>query len=640
MEPLKLFQELIRLGQAGALDGAPGYSSTRLSQWQSTRDTVLAWLLGPNGPIATQNWTQYFEDVGSDATNNLNQLVPGETAKFLMDNPALDPSWQAHVQNIIAFIETNFGDTLEYGARPIKEQYAFHYKMGSHTARYAAVNARYAELTGDAAAKDKAFRAFNWATYMVRNSGLTIDGPYPNNVWFTDGWGDFIRHFVIGMGAQPDWAPAGQNHLLRSTSVVKSITYGPGNEVRYTTYDASATEVLRLAFVPSSVTAGGTALAQRTDLAADGWTFDTGNNALRIRHSTSGVIVISGAPPTAPSVAITTPTSGQNFTAPATPSLGATATASTGRTLASVTFRAGATVLCTVSAPTTTSVSCGVSSLQDGAHSVTAKATDDTLQTTTSAAVPLTLSNPPTVSLTSPAANATYTAPASVPLAATASAGHGRGIARVDFYADGTSLLCSSTTSPYGCTWSNPSQGSHTVRAVAVDTGNPAASTSSATVSITVSSAAPTALVGNTTVLTTSDFEHAGVAAAFNYVASATGNVTRLYIYVDGQTAATSLQLGLYANGSGTPGALLRSCTVAPVAPGAWNVCTITSQAVSSGTTYWLAVLSPTGGGDIYWRQTSGTGSYKVQPGLATLPSTWSGTGGYPGSNMSAYAGN
>lgn len=118
--------------------------------------------------------------MGSDATNNLNQLVPGETAKFLMDNPALDPSWQAHVQNIIAFIETNFGDTLEFGARPIKEQYAFHYKMGSHTARYAAVNARYAELTGDAAAKDKAFRAFNWATYMVRNSGLTIDGPYPN----------------------------------------------------------------------------------------------------------------------------------------------------------------------------------------------------------------------------------------------------------------------------------------------------------------------------------------------------------------------------------------------------------------------------------------------------------------------------
>lgn len=1092
VEPLKLYQELIRLGQAGALNGAPGYSATQLSQWQSTQATVLAWLLGPNGPIATQNWTQYFEDVGSDATNNLNQLVPGETAKFLMDHPGLDPNWQAHVQNIIAFIETNFGDTLEFGARPIKEQYAFPYKMGSHTSRYAAVNARYAELTGDAAAKDKAFRAFNWATYMVRNSGLTIDGPYPNNVWFTDGWGDFIRHFVIGMGAQPEWAPAGQNHLLRSTSVVKSVTYGPGNEVRYTTYDASATEVLRLAFVPSSVTAGGTALSQRTDLAADGWTFDPGNNALRIRHSNSGIIVISGAPPTAPAVAITAPSAGQNFTAPATLSLSATATASAGRTLASVTFRAGTTVLCTVNAPvsnpvtctatsslgngshtvsaeavdnqaesgsasvaitvagpptvsilsptsgatlptgsmtlsasasagagrtltrveffqgttslcftttgtgctwnatagtysnvfaratdngspalvtnsapvsftvspsvggvrlvgvdtvgtqndfdnggsvntfqytavatgtlgtlkvfaapgnanaslsigvysdasgapgtllssctttvvdplplvtgqwygctaapqvtltsgtvywlallgangggvfrymdvptgsmrysptglsalpgptfgpstvyagasnaslyglsagsstaptvsitqpaananftapanlnlqatatagpgrtltkveffdngtallctvnapTTASVSCGVSSILDGAHSVTAKATDDTLQATTSAAVPLTLSNPPTVSLTSPAANATYTAPASVPLAATAAAGHGRSIARVDFYADGTSLICSSTTSPYGCTWSNPSQGSHTVRAVAVDNGSPAASTNSSTVSITVSSAvtapaaptgltatavsseqinlawtdasnnesgfqverapdvsgapgtfaqvgtpganvttfsdtgraastrywyrvratnaagssaftanasattpaAPTALVGNSTVLTTADFEHSGVAAAFNSVASATGNVTRLRIYVDAQTTATTLQLGLYANGSGTPGAQLRGCTVTQVTPGDWNVCTITSQAVTSGTTYWLAVLSPTGGGDIYWRHTSGTGSYKVQPGLTTLPSTWTGTGGYPGSNMSAYAGN
>ncbi|NOK33867.1 hypothetical protein HMI49_11715 [Corallococcus exercitus] len=62
------------------------------------------------------------------------------------------------------------------------------------------------------------------------------------------------------------------------------------------------------------------------------------------------------------------------------------------------------------------------------------------------------------------------------------------------------------------------------------------------------------------------------------------------------------------------------------------------AQAVTSGTAYWLAVLGPTG--DVYWRHTSGTGSYKVQPGLTTLPATWSGTGGYPGSNMSAYAGN
>ncbi|NOK15025.1 hypothetical protein [Corallococcus exercitus] len=81
----------------------------------------------------------------------------------------------------------------------------------------------------------------------------------------------------------------------------------------------------------------------------------------------------------------------------------------------------------------------------------------------------------------------------------------------------------------------------------------------------------------------TSDFENAGVAAAFSYVASATGSVTRLSLYVDAQTTATTLQLGLYANGSGTPGPQLRTCTVTSVTPGAWNGCTITSQAVTSG---------------------------------------------------------
>lgn len=301
IEPIKLFDALIALANAGALDGAPGYDAAKKAAWQSARATAVAWLLGPSGPIATAKWEQYFEDVSSapSAQPNKNQLVAGETAKWLMDHPADDPQWRTHVETILAFIEAEFGATPEYGATPIREQKEFFYRMASHTARYGAVNARYAELTANAVAREKAFRAFNWATYMVRSSGMTLDGPYPANVWFTDGWFDFQRHFMIGMGAVPDWAPHGQSHFLRTTSLVRSISYSP-TEILYQTADAAATDVLRLSFVPTEVTAGGVALPKLGTLGAgQGWSFETQTdqfghprNVLRVKHDQSGVVYV------------------------------------------------------------------------------------------------------------------------------------------------------------------------------------------------------------------------------------------------------------------------------------------------------------------------------------------------------------
>ena len=59
----------------------------------------------------------------------------------------------------------------------------------------------------------------------------------------------------------------------------------------------------------------------------------------------------------------------------------------------------------------------------------------------------------PTVNLTAPASDALYTAPATVPLEATASASSsGRSIAKVEFFAD-TSLIGSATAAPYAVTW-------------------------------------------------------------------------------------------------------------------------------------------------------------------------------------------
>jgi len=94
---------------------------------------------------------------------------------------------------------------------------------------------------------------------------------------------------------------------------------------------------------------------------------------------------------------------------------------------------------------------------------------------------------PPTVSLTSPASGATYTAPASIPVSANASDSDGS-VARVDFY-QGSTLIGSDATTPFGVTWSNVGAGTYSVVAVARDNGG--ASTTSAARTVTVSGGGP-----------------------------------------------------------------------------------------------------------------------------------------------------
>lgn len=94
---------------------------------------------------------------------------------------------------------------------------------------------------------------------------------------------------------------------------------------------------------------------------------------------------------------------------------------------------------------------------------------------------------PPTVSISSPAAGATFTAPATIAIAASAADGDGS-IAKVEFYA-GNTLIGSDTVAPYAIDWSGAGAGSYNLTAVATDNGN--ASTTSAAVSVTVAPGDP-----------------------------------------------------------------------------------------------------------------------------------------------------
>jgi hypothetical protein len=221
-----------------------------------------------------------------------------ETARYLLEHPAADPDWKRHVAGLIGFVERTFvvdvpGEpAVQWGAPTVSEQSADMNKMGSHTARYASVLALWSERTGDVAAREKAWRAFNWATYMCRENGFVHVGPIDQGLWFTDGYADYIRHFMKGMGAVAEWAPDGESHLLRSTSTVRSVAYTPAR-ITYETFDRGSEETLKLAFVPKRASAGGSVLpaGQADARGAPGWWWDAARKILRVRHAGGRVVI-------------------------------------------------------------------------------------------------------------------------------------------------------------------------------------------------------------------------------------------------------------------------------------------------------------------------------------------------------------
>jgi RHS repeat-associated protein len=193
---------------------------------------------------------------------------------------------------------------------------------------------------------------------------------------------------------------------------------------------------------------------------------DVGNtHILALRHQ---------IPNTAPTVSLTSPATGASFIAPASITLAASA-ADTDGTIQKVEFFQGATLLNTDS---TAPYSFDWTSVPAGSYALTAKATDNAGGVSTSAVVNISVvaNNAPSVTLTAPANGASYTAPASITLAANATDSDGS-IAQVEFF-QGATLLNTDTVAPYNFDWTNVAAGTYTLTARATDNlGSTATST-------------------------------------------------------------------------------------------------------------------------------------------------------------------
>ncbi len=165
----------------------------------------------------------------------------------------------------------------------MNEQTVYRVPGNSHSSRQASVELMYAEKSGDTAYTENAIRTLNWATYTVADDGR--NRYIRDDIWLTDGYGDYVRHYLRAMAAMPELAPSGKNRFLGTSSLVTNIQYGK-DRIIYSTF-AGASDVLRLVSKPEKITVDGIELKESAMDGTDGYVWEplTDGGVLRIKHS-------------------------------------------------------------------------------------------------------------------------------------------------------------------------------------------------------------------------------------------------------------------------------------------------------------------------------------------------------------------
>ena len=192
-------------------------------------------------------------------------------------------------------------------------------------------------------------------------------------------------------------------------------------------------------------------------------------------------ITVNGTGNRAPTVSFTSPSAGATFTAPANIALRVSASDADGRVVRVRLFSGSTLIKDDVTDP----YSHNWNGVAAGTYQLRAVAYDDD-GATSEAVVNITVYGPgnrlPTVSITTPTSGASYTAPATVNVQASASDSDGT-VSRVEFYR-GSTLIGTDTTSPYTYSWANAAAGSYTLTARAYDNNGASATSTGVNISI------------------------------------------------------------------------------------------------------------------------------------------------------------
>jgi hypothetical protein len=284
--PVRLFDELIDVGAGD------------VAAYRRARDLAWRWMLEHQlnrSSRAWNRWSGFYEDVPYNLGSR-NQAAPTLTAHYLLTHEApatIDPQWREHATAMLQWVRRAFGRGPFVGAWGIDEQWrpgtagcCSRVGLGSTTSRWAAVNALLYAHTGDERARELAVRSLNYATYFAAADGrISCCGKRSyNTYWFSDGYSDYLRSFNWAMAAIPELAPKRQDHVLGSSSVVQTVSYGR-RRVVYRTFDDEGVETLRLSFLPRQIVG-----AEASDVRPLGG----GDYAVRIRRDGARRIQITG----------------------------------------------------------------------------------------------------------------------------------------------------------------------------------------------------------------------------------------------------------------------------------------------------------------------------------------------------------
>jgi hypothetical protein len=277
------------------------------AEYQKAFDTILAWM--KKYPLQNNHWGPFFEDIVGNSDTQINAIT---FAQFMMNHPQYFPNWQAEVKGIFNWVYEKLGNKQweKYGVIAVNEQTAFNVPGNSHTSRMASAELQYAFLSGDQSQIKKAILQLNWATYMVDFDGKNR---YPSDdIWLSDGYGDYVRHYLRAMAFRPELAPDDQNHILSSTSVVQNAKYHantiqpleievPADQaknmlVSYRTYDNKSTEIIRLSIKPSAVTVNNKPIHETESSVSEGWGWKSleKGGILTVRHLNGNEVVVLG----------------------------------------------------------------------------------------------------------------------------------------------------------------------------------------------------------------------------------------------------------------------------------------------------------------------------------------------------------
>lgn len=232
------------------------------SAYKKAFDHLLLWM--KKYPLRNNRWGPFFEDIPGWSDTQINAIT---FAQFIMRHREYFPDWKDNVQAIFDWVYKKLGNEKwkQYGLTVVNEQTAYQVPGNSHTSRQASAELQLMRLSGDRSRFDHAVRQLNWATYMVDVDGKNRYMQDEN--WLTDGYGDYVRHYLRAMAAMPELAPANEDHLLSSTSVVQHVFYKGqmgkyyfpplkdtlNTQLHYAVFDEKGTEVLRLLQKPSGV---------------------------------------------------------------------------------------------------------------------------------------------------------------------------------------------------------------------------------------------------------------------------------------------------------------------------------------------------------------------------------------------------